>query len=61
MRRPSFALIPLLLAFLIQADLTQAEKAPFAYQRFALAMPKIPQKSEAPQDRLLLPARNYSR
>jgi glucose/arabinose dehydrogenase len=33
MRRPSFALIPLLLAFLVQADLTQAEKAPIALAR----------------------------
>ena len=33
MRRPSFALLPLLLAVLVQADLTQAEKAPFALAR----------------------------
>jgi len=33
MRRPSFALLPLLLAFLVQADLTQAEKAPIALAR----------------------------
>src|ERR1700675_2909607 len=29
MRRPSFALLPLLLAFLVQADFARAEKTPF--------------------------------
>ena len=33
MRRPSFALLPLLLAFLVQADLAHSEKTPFDLTR----------------------------
>src|ERR1700687_1579918 len=33
MRRPSFALLPLLLAFLVQADFAQAEKTSFDLAR----------------------------
>src|ERR1700674_4645591 len=33
MRRPSFALLPLLLAFLAQADIALAEKTPFSLTR----------------------------
>src|SRR3981081_3651691 len=33
MQRPSFFLLPLLLAFLVQADIAQAEKTPFSLTR----------------------------
>src|SRR4030081_190069 len=33
MRRPSLVLLPLLLAFLVQADIAQAEKSPFSLTR----------------------------
>src|SRR3981081_1336186 len=32
-RRPSFVLLPLLLAFFVQADIAQAEKSPFSLTR----------------------------